>query len=443
MKRNMVPLLGIAFVVAIISTGVFYGLFAGKLRSSNDLPSHAIVVAARDLDRGTVLEPGDLRVSEVQGVLSGAFSKPEEAAGATLLIAMKANEPLLEERITPRVSDAPGGPVPTGMRAVSMHIYQSESVLSLLRPGSRVDLQAVSERNGSTELRTILENVRILAVSSADANGNRPAGAVVTILIKAQDTDMVALADSGSRIRLALRNPLDNDKGTTPAKAVTLAGLFSPGGKLAGSAPEPTPANAPLWDHPVQFRVHVLQVSDAALAECEAQQVDGGSAKAAGESNDSWRVTPVRSGDDAWKLIRGLQQKHQLEEVATERLTAGVGRPISYRAGEKPYQLQVQFSPEWMPGGKLGLRVKPQIGFPGAAADSTGKAQATRKYDAALPDTSSFLVQGFLNDSTGQNPAGRLFPGSSWEHQHLVVFVSTRPLQPTSPDAVARTDRGR
>jgi pilus assembly protein CpaB len=431
MKRNMVPLLGIAFVVAIISTGVFYGLFAGKLRSSNDLPSHAIVVAARDLDRGTVLEPGDMRVSEVQGVLGGAFSKPEEAAGATLLTAMKANEPLLEERITPRVSDAPGGPVPTGMRAVSMHIYQSESVLGLLRPGSRVDLQAVSERNGSTELRTILENVRILAVSSPDANGNRPAGAVVTILIKAQDSDMVALADSGSRIRLALRNPVD--EGTTPAKAVTLAGLFSPGGKLAASAPESTPVNAPLWDHPVQFRVHVLQVSDAALAELQGQLV-------AGDANDSWRVTAVRSGDDAWKLIRGLQQKHELEEVATERLTAGVGRPISYRAGAKPYQLQVQFSPEWTPSGKLGLRVKPQIGFPGASADSTVKGNAIRKYDAALPDTSSFLVEGFLNDST---PAARLFPGSSPLHKHLVVFVSTRTLLQTSPDAVARTDRGR
>jgi hypothetical protein len=245
---------------------------------------------------------------------------------------------------------------------------------------------------------------------------------------------MVALADSGSRIRLALRNPVD--EGTTPGKAVTLAGLFSPGGKLAASTPESTPVNAPLWDHPVQFRVHVLEVSDAALAGLQGQLVGGG-------SDDSWRVTAVRSGDDAWKLIRGLQQKHEVEEVSSERLTAGVGRPISYRAGAKPYQLQVQFSPEWTPSGKLGLRVKPQIGFPGASADSAIKGNAIRKYDAALPDTSSFLVQGFLNDSTGQDTAGRLFPGSSWEHRHLVVFVSTRPLQQSSPDAVARTDRGR
>src|SRR5580692_1357140 len=184
MKKNWVPLLGIAFIVAIISTGVFYGLFAGKLRSSSELPSHAIVVAAHDLDRGTILQASDLRVSEVQGAWAGGNWKADDAAGATLLVTMKANEPLLEERITPPASQATrtNDTVPSGMRAVTMHIFQSESLLNMLRPGSRVDLQAVSDRNGGTELRTVLENVQVMAVSAADGNGNRPQGAAVTIL---------------------------------------------------------------------------------------------------------------------------------------------------------------------------------------------------------------------------------------------------------------------
>ena len=33
-KNNMLKLLGIAFVVAIASTGIFYGLFVNKLSSS-------------------------------------------------------------------------------------------------------------------------------------------------------------------------------------------------------------------------------------------------------------------------------------------------------------------------------------------------------------------------------------------------------------------------
>lgn len=225
MKKNMVPLLGIAFVVAIISTGVFYGLFAGKLRSSTEMPGHPIVVAARDLDRGTVLQPADLRVTDAEGVISGTFSKPEDAAGATLLAPVKANEPLLLERVSPPLSQAEraGGPVPDGMRAVTLHVTQSETLVSLLRPGSRVDLQAVSERSGGAVLRTVLENVQVLAAAQSDAN--HPAE--VTVLVRARDADVVALADAGSRMRVALRNPADKEN--SRHRALTLQALFSGG----------------------------------------------------------------------------------------------------------------------------------------------------------------------------------------------------------------------
>ena len=166
---------------------------------------------------------------------------------------------------------------------------------------------------------------------------------------------MVALADSGSRIRLALRNPLDEE--TTPRQAMTLAALFSSSGKLGADAPESTPAGrGGAGTIPSNCASSVLDSSDAALGELQAQLMGGG-------PDDSWRVAAFRSGDDAWKLIQKLQQKHELEVVSSERLMAGVGRPISYRAGAKPYQLRVQFAPEWPPSGKLGLRVKPQIGF--------------------------------------------------------------------------------
>ena len=361
MKRNMVPLLAIAFVVAIISTGVFYGLFAGKLRSSSDVPGHAIVVAARDLDRGTVIQPNDVRISEVQGVLGGAFSKPEDVAGVTLLASLRANEPLLEERVSPRLSDAQaaGGPVPTGMRAVSMHVFQSESLLSLLHPGSRVDLQAVSERTGAAELRTVLENVQVLAVSPPDANGNRPAGAVVTVLIKAQDTDMVALADAGSRIRVALRNP--SDQGTTPRHPLALAALFSASNRPDSVWPEEGRSGGrAIWDHPVQLRVRVLSVSDPALEELRAHR---------------HRWSPIRPGArppsalavEGWDLVRKLEQKHELEVISGERLMAGVGRPGIYHVGAKPDELRVQFSPEWLGSNQLRLHVKPRMGAANAA----------------------------------------------------------------------------
>lgn len=433
MKRNMVPLLAIAFVVAIISTGVFYGLFAGKLRSSSELPGHAIVVAARDLDRGTVIQRSDLRVSEVQGVLGGSFSKPEEAIGGTLLTSLKASEPLLEDRLTQPASQVgkESVVVPSGMRAVSVHIFESESVLNMLRPGSRVDLQAVSDKSGTLELRTVLQNVQVLAVTAPDANGNRPAGAVVTMLLRAQDSDMVALADAGGRMRLMLRNPTDEQ--TTPRHALTLAALFS--GK---NEPEDGPAsNAVPWDHPIQLHVWALEASDTALEELRTKSAEVRPDGTGGvTTDDSWRLAAFRSGDMAANLVHGLEQKHELEVVSSERLMAGVGRPISFRTGAKPGQLRVKFSPEWMSNGKLGLRVTPQIG-------TSSSGTSPKKFEAGLPGAPGFLALELVNDAPGQNSPARLFPDRSWEHKHLVIFVSTRTIQQSSPLAVARNTQGK
>ena len=162
---------------------------------------------------------------------------------------------------------------------------------------------------------------------------------------------MVALADAGSRIRLALRNPMDQE--TTPRHALTLSALFSGRNEPEADGPETTrPATAASWNHPIRLHVWVLEATDAGLEALRSRSAE------VAPSDDSWRVTAFSSGDEAAQLVHRLEQKQQLEVVSSERLMAGVGRPISYRAGAKPYQLRVQFSPEWLPTGQLALRVE-------------------------------------------------------------------------------------
>jgi Flp pilus assembly protein CpaB len=461
MKRNMVPLLGIAFVAAIICTGIYYGLFAGKLRSSSDVPGHSVVVAARDLDRGTVIQASDLRVTEAPGILTGSFSKPDAAVGATLLTPLKTNEPLLAERVVPRVSpggESTSGMVPSGMRAVSIKVSESDGLLSALRPGARVDLQAISDReNNQVQLRNILQNVEVLAVTPQDPN-TAHAAAIVTVLTHAQDADVVALSDAGGKIRVTLRNPFD--EGTTQPHAMALAAVYSNQTSPAALAAQISPAQAAVttpaatgpssapgtpssalgsqaaankdaaWDHPIQLHVQALNVSAGALEELRSKL---GSGASVGSPDAAWHVDSFRPGDDASKLIRSLQQKQELEVVSSERLMAGVGRPISYRAGATPYQLRVQFAPEVVSGGAVSLRVKPEISAP------SGSGVATTKYDAGLPSNSSFLVE---SDSKDHAP-DRLFPGRAWEQRHLIIFVTAFPIQQNTAIAVARTGKGR
>ena len=59
-QNNLAKLLGIALVVAIIATGVFYGLFVNKLSSSTG-SGKTVVVAAKPIPVGTVLAETDVQ----------------------------------------------------------------------------------------------------------------------------------------------------------------------------------------------------------------------------------------------------------------------------------------------------------------------------------------------------------------------------------------------
>jgi len=225
MKKNVAPLLAIAFVVAAISTGVFYGLFSGRLgATSPDLQRRSLVIAARSLERGTVLKLEDLRVAEVRlkAPLKGAFESPEKLVGATVIDPLDENEPVMAAGLAG--TDSSSGGVPSGMRALSIHVYESSGIVALLRRGSKVDIQAVSERNGAFALNTVLQNVEVLSVSPADPAAGKSAVPIVTVLAKPMDSDVVALADSGTHLRVALRNPFDNE--TEPRKSLTVPDLY-------------------------------------------------------------------------------------------------------------------------------------------------------------------------------------------------------------------------
>jgi Flp pilus assembly protein CpaB len=443
MKRNIVPLLGIAFVVAIVSTGVFYGLFAGKLKSaSSETTGQSIVVAARDLERGTVVKPEDLRESQIKGSLRGSFPKAKDAVGVTLLEAVQENAPLLQDRVASHDPKKNGGGsnLPTGMRAISVRVSDSSGIVGLLHAGSRVDLQAVSDRNGTTELRTIQQNLEVLAVSPQleAAGANRTPVPVVTLLARAQDVDVIAVADSGARIRLSLRNPLD--EGVSPRHALALASVFQSNGAAsyavqASGKADASPGSAlpsttsTLWDHPVNLHVQVLSVSAAALGELDSRV-------AGTVAGDTLRVAAFRAGSDLNDLLQKLQQKQELEIVSAWHLMAGVGRPISYRAGAMPNLIRVQFSPETDAGGKPSLRVRPEITL------QRGDAAVTRKYTADLPDGGSFLVKGILQDQNERKCLDKLFPGHSWTGRDLVILVTSRVVKPVPGSAFAQTNRG-
>ncbi len=215
-KNNLLKLLGIAFVVAIVSTGIFYGLFVNKLSSNTG--GKMIVVAAKNLRSGTVLQDADLKTIPWPGdeLPRSAYSSINQVAGSTAFDPIGEGEPVTATRLSTAQS-AGGAGVPAGMRAVSVHVTDSTGVMALLRTGQKVDVQVVAGRgkSGETVVRTALEDLTVLSVNSQPEQSSQGQTLpVVTLLAKPVDADVLALSDSGARVRLTLRNPLDGETRT-------------------------------------------------------------------------------------------------------------------------------------------------------------------------------------------------------------------------------------
>jgi Flp pilus assembly protein CpaB len=244
-QNNLAKLLGIALVVAIIATGVFYGLFVSKL-SSKTGSGRMVVVAARPIPAGTILAEKDVQSIPwpAEQTPTGAFEASPQVAGHTVLEPLAQGEPVLAARLAS--TDKGGGAgVPMGMRAVSVHVSDSSGVLAQLAPGQKVDVQVVIIRknaNVEPELRTILEGIPVVSVNpqpEPNSQGmNLPA---VTLLTNPTEADVLALADSGARVRLALRNPLDN--ATRPRMALGLDAILRGSSAVSSFAAGPAIAS--------------------------------------------------------------------------------------------------------------------------------------------------------------------------------------------------------
>jgi len=232
----LVSLFAVAFVVALIATGMFYGLFIAPARgSAGTPPGPTIVVAARNLERNHVLAPEDVKTitaPDASSVEEG-FRQPREVVGATVVEPVQAGEPLRQTHLAAAGRTTEVGGVPVGMRALTLHVTDSDGLVAMLRPGQRVDVQLVTGSGMEARLRTVLENVEIFNVPSP-SNGRL----AVNVLARPDEAELLGLADSAARLRLALRNP--KDKSVVSRPTVTVSSMLN--APHAATAPTERPA---------------------------------------------------------------------------------------------------------------------------------------------------------------------------------------------------------
>jgi Flp pilus assembly protein CpaB len=400
MKRNLFPFLGIAFVVAIAATGVFYGLFVGKIGGAVPAASAnaaGIVVVAHAVDRGSVLAAADVRLQPAGADRpKGAFGSVEEVVGRTVEKSLAANEPVVAAGLA-GTKGAGELTIPKGMRAISVRVTDSTGLVPYLRPGNRIDVQSIHPQNtGEAPVRTLLSNVEILNVH-ADLSPHPSPGTVVNLLVPARDVERVALADSAAKVRIVLRNSEDQEE--VPGATVPR--------KLLASVPA---------GPRVTFKVQMA----TAAADIVRQIASRAGLAAGGDGGVRIGLLPAD-----WKL-ESLEQAKSLRLLSTESIDSPQWQEVSLQAGgtqRNEYSLRLRLMPQGAGNGSLRVRVQPELTLPQRGGMSSRRFSA----DLNTAEGQPVLVAGFERDVSMPALIEKLFRSPTLEPVGSELFIVVTP----------------
>jgi len=217
LDRKFLIVVGLSLVWALLVSGVFYRVAASARSESASGPERPVVVAARPLPMGAMVEADSVKLSAIpeSRLPKGGFSKIEEVLGRPVVSPIEPDEPLVEARLGARGSGAGLAPmIPPGMRAVSVRVNDVVGVSGFVLPGMRVDVLVTGRPPGrdDTVTATVLQNVPVLSAGTniqADPKSQPISTTVVTLLVTPNQAEAVTLASSEGKIQLVLRNATD------------------------------------------------------------------------------------------------------------------------------------------------------------------------------------------------------------------------------------------
>jgi pilus assembly protein CpaB len=191
-----------------------------------------VVVAAKDLPVGSVIEADSVRYAEA--LASGVTANAVDAdalpgvLGRTVGIELKAGDPLLLTGID-GASNANGvaTKIPPGKRLVTLQIKDKVAEKGWIKPNDRVDVIATMELPGRGKTTfTLLQDVTVVSVGKASvwSAGQETDGTEIGFYASPDDVEFIGFAERHGEFSLSLRNPND-----IAAKDKTRAQLGSDG----------------------------------------------------------------------------------------------------------------------------------------------------------------------------------------------------------------------
>jgi pilus assembly protein CpaB len=298
-----------ALMVSGIASTVVYKMVAAKM-GLNQPQNSQLMVASRDLPIGTLISASDVRRVDWHGyVPPRALRSADQVVGRGVVEAIYEGDPMLESRLA--LSGAGGGlaaTIPTGMRAVAVHVDEVGGVSGFVIPGMKVDVVVsglpppASAADIPVKVSKIaLQNIIVLSAGQniqKDSEGKPVTVQVVNLLVTPEQAERLSLASNETKIQLVLRNPLDTM--TPDTNGVALGSLFADGHPPAAARPvtirqvrKPPPAATP---------VAVAEIPRVAAERSVVVEVLHGSERASARFNASQSVSPLRAAQSVSPL---------------------------------------------------------------------------------------------------------------------------------------------
>jgi len=287
MSSRVSAILLVALLISGSATYLVYRVLVA--RAQEPAATAQLLVAAHELQVGSVLKDSDLKLSSWTGAVpKTAISKKDEALGRGVIAAIYEGEPVMETRLAP--PGAGGGLasiIPTGMRAVAVKVNEIVGLGGFVVPGMHVDVLVAGTPPGpqapsGAKVRTILQNIEVLSAGQnyqKDAEGKPVQVTVVNLLVNPDQAELLSLANNETKIQLVLRNPLDTQASKPPG--IAMAGLLgepvapAPAARPHVAAPKPAPPQAAPPPPPAIYLIEVLngdKRSEAKFGGSEAKQ---------------------------------------------------------------------------------------------------------------------------------------------------------------------------
>jgi pilus assembly protein CpaB len=237
----------------VLASAVAFGLVAAVSVSrylsdaqANTRTMNKVVVAKVEIPLGTKIEAEQLSTVEFpsNAMPDGTFDNAAKLVGRVSVVNVAAREPVTDFKLAPEGSA--GGlsaVIPEGYRAMTVKVDDVIGVAGFLQPGTMVDVLTVieptSNSSGNPVSKIVLQNVKVLA---SGQNLDKPKDQrepetvkAVTLQVTPEQAEKLALASSEGKLRLMLRNQVD--QGDEQTKGVDKKSLLT--GEHAAPAPEP------------------------------------------------------------------------------------------------------------------------------------------------------------------------------------------------------------